>query len=102
MGYSLSMTDGILHRIARVEPRPGHRLLVDWASGDQSVVDFAGDIANGGIWARLRDEEKFAQARVANEGRVLEWPDPAGRDGSPRIDVDADGLFDLATQQGAQ
>jgi hypothetical protein len=93
------MTDGTLHPIARIEPQPSYRLLVTWASGDQSTVDFADDIRRGGIWAALRDETKFAQARVAYRGQVLEWPEPAGADGAPRIDVDVDGLYEMALRQ---
>ena len=93
------MNDGILHPITSVEPQTGYRLLVTWASGDQSSVDFANDIARGGVWSALRDEAKFAQARVAYHGHVLEWPEPAGPDGAPRIDVDADGLHEMAIRQ---
>jgi hypothetical protein len=93
------MTDGILHPIASIEAQAGYRLLVIWASGDKSIVDFGDDIRRGGIWATLRDEAKFARARLAYHGRVLEWPEPAGPDGSPRIDVDADGLHEMAARQ---
>src|SRR5271166_1840954 len=95
------MNDDILHPITHVEPRQGHRLLVARAAGDQATVSFAGDIARGGIWAALRDEAAFAQARVAYHGHVLEWPEPAGLRGEPRIDIDADGLFDMAARQRA-
>jgi hypothetical protein len=81
------MTEGILHPIASIEPRSGYRLLVTWISGDQSTVDFTDDIRRGGIWAALRDETKF------------EWPEPARSDGSPHIDVDADGLHEMAMRQ---
>jgi hypothetical protein len=93
------MTEGTLHPIASIEPRAGYRLLVTWASGDKSTVDFADDIRRGGVWAALRDETKFAQARVAYHGQVLEWPEPAGPDGAPRIDIDADGLHEMALRQ---
>jgi hypothetical protein len=93
------MTDGILHPIVRVEPQPGSRLLVTRAAGGQATVSFADDISRGGICAALRDETKFAQARVAYHGHVLEWPEPAGPDGAPRIDVDADGLHEMAVCQ---
>jgi hypothetical protein len=93
------MTDGIVHRITSIEPRTGYRLRVTWASGDPSIVDFADDIARGGIWAALRDNAKFAQAKVGYGGRVLAWPEPAGPDGAPRIDMDADGLYEMAARQ---
>jgi hypothetical protein len=95
------MNDGIVHPIASVEPQAEYRLLVTWASGDQSTVDFADDIKRGEVWAELRDAAKFAQARVAWQGRVLAWPEPTGPDGEPRIDVDADGLFEMAARQEA-
>ncbi len=47
----------------------------------------------------MADKRLFAQARVARNGTVLEWPEPKGGDGSPRIDVDADGLYAMAMQQ---
>ena len=93
------MAEGILHPIASIEPRSGYRLLVTWISGDQSTVDFTDDIRRGGIWAALRDETKFALARVAYHGQALEWPEPARSDGSPHIDVDADGLHEMAMRQ---
>ncbi len=93
------MTDGTLHPIACVQPQAGYRLLVTWKSGDQSTINFADDIGHGGIWAALRDQSRFAQVRVAYHGQVLEWPDPAGVDGAPRIDVDADGLHEMAMRQ---
>ena len=51
-------------------------------------VDFADDIGRGGIWASLHDEAKFAAARVANQGRVLEDPQPEDDPGwTYRVDL---------------
>jgi hypothetical protein len=55
-----------------------------------------------GIWSALSDPAKFARARVADRGAILEWPEPAAPDGSPRIDVNADGLYAVGFQQRAQ
>jgi hypothetical protein len=96
------VTDGILHPIASIAPQTGFRLRVTWASGEQSTVDFTDDIGRGGVWAALRDEAAFARARVAYHGHVLEWPEPAGPRGEPRIDIDADGLFEMAARQQAE
>jgi hypothetical protein len=95
------MTDGILHPIESIEAQPGYRLLVTWATGGQSTIDFSGDIRRGGIWEALRDEARFAQVRLAFRGRVVEWPEPVRPDGTPRIDVDADGLHAMAARQRA-
>lgn len=95
------MTDAVVHRIERVDPRPGYKVLVTWTTGEQTSVDFSEDVKGSGVWAELRDERKFAQVRAAYGGTVLEWPEPSGMDGAPRLDVDADGLYSLALQQRA-
>jgi len=93
------MTSGIVHRIESVAPAPGYCLLVTWTTGEQTVVDFSEDTARGGIWLKLRDPQKFANARIAYDGAVLEWPEPSGADGSPRVDIDTDGLYEMASRQ---
>jgi hypothetical protein len=96
------MSDGITRRIETVSPQSGYRVVVTWQDGQRTVADFSADVKRGGIWTALRDHAKFSQVRVAEQGAVLEWPDPAGADGSPRIDVDADGLYAMSLQQSAQ
>jgi hypothetical protein len=93
------MNDGISHRIERVDPKPGYRLSITWTTGAQVTVDFSEDVRKGGIWAPLRDPALFSRARVAGGGTILEWPEPADKDGNPRIDIDADGLYVMGTQQ---
>ena len=95
------MSDGILHRIERVDPKTGYKLLVTWSTGEQTIIDFSEEVKGGGIWTDLRDPQKFARARTVRGGTILEWPEPAGRDGSPRVDVDADGLYTKGLQQRA-
>jgi hypothetical protein len=90
---------GIEHQIETVEPQPAYRLVVTWVTGEKSVIDFANEIRGGGVWASLQDEEKFSRARSAWGGSVLEWPEPFGEDGSPRIDIDADGLWSKGFHQ---
>ena len=87
------MTDAFLHPIDRIEPLPGYRILVHWRAGGQSVADFSDDVANGPVWAPLRDEALFARVRLTSNGTVIEWPEPLGRNGEPTVDVDADGLW---------
>ena len=93
------MTDGFTHRIERIAARPGHRLLVTWHDGEEVSVDFSANIRAGGIWSELRSQDVFARVRIAEGGRAIEWPEPSGLHGEPRIDVDADGLYDLAMNQ---
>lgn len=93
------MTDGILHPIQRIEPQTGYRLRVTWADGGQDTVDFTADVERGGVWTALRDPASFARARLVRHGKVLEWPEPADTRGNPKIDIDADGLHDMARRQ---
>jgi hypothetical protein len=95
------MSSGISHRIESIVPAPGYCLFVTWATGEKTLVSFAEDIAHGGVWQEIRDERKFGGARIAHDGAVLEWPEPFGADGSPRIDIDADGLYEKAARQTA-
>ncbi len=88
-----------MHRIESVAPAQAYCLLVTWTTGEQTIVDFSEDTARGGIWLELRDTQKFAKARIAYDGAVLEWPEPSGADGGPRIDIDADGLYEMAARQ---
>jgi hypothetical protein len=94
------VTDGILHRIQAVEPSSGYRLRVTWSTGEQSDVDFSDDVHKGGVWTELRDERIFGRARVAYDGTVLEWPEPVRANGEPELDIDADGLWVMAAEQG--
>ena len=90
-----------LHRIERIESRPGYHLLVHWTSGEESMIDFSPDISTFPVWAPLRDEGLFAKVRILDEGMAIEWPDPPQRPGWPCVDVDADGLWQMAERQSA-
>ncbi len=95
------MTDAFLHPIDRIEPLSGHRILVHWREGGQSVADFSDDIAHGPVWEPLRNETQFARVRLINSGTLIEWPEPVGRNGEPAIDVDADGLWFMTHSEKA-
>ena len=96
------MTDGIEHRIARIECRPDYRVLVAWTTGRRSVLDFSDDVGSGGVWSVLRDQRLFGLVRIAHDGSVLEWPEPARPNGEPPVDIDADGLWAMANEQNTR
>jgi hypothetical protein len=73
--------------------------LVTWEDATTLPVSFSDRIRLGRIFAPLGDPIKFADVRVREGGRILEWPEPADDDGEPLIDVDADALFDMDVEQ---
>lgn len=81
------------HHVASVEPQPRYRLLVHWREGGQSLIDFSHDIANGPVWAPLKDVRLFNKVRVVDDEQVIEWPEPNRGPGWPQVDIDADGLW---------
>jgi hypothetical protein len=62
-------------RVARVEVLSGFRLRVCFNDGTEGIVELAGFLnsASAGVFAALRDERLFRQARVTL-GAVT-WPD---------------------------
>jgi hypothetical protein len=90
-----------LHHVAKIEPQPGYRVLVHWVNEGQSLIDFSSDVANGPVWAPLRDQRLFAKVRVVDYGRVIEWPEPGQGPDWPQVDIDADGLWHMAQAQSA-
>ena len=91
-----------LRRITSVQALPGYRLHVAWQDAPPITISLADDVQKGGIFRTLADEEKFAKVRIADEGYLIEWPEPADDDGRPIVDIDADALFVLGLQQHVQ
>ena len=87
-----------LLKIRSVEPREGYRLVVNLDQGS-TIVDFTDTIAKGGLFAELKDEKKFAQVRVGERQRVIEWPEPKDDLGYPAIEIDAESLVHMGSQQ---
>ena len=90
-----------VHHVAKVEPKPGYQVLVQWVNEGQSPIDFSSEIANGPVWAPLKDWQLFAKVRVVDYGRVIEWPEPNQGPDWPQVDIDADGLWHMAQAQNA-
>lgn len=88
-----------LRRIKSVGAKPGHRLAVVLDTGEEITVDLSDSITRGGVFAPLEDQKVFARVRVGDRRRTVEWPEPADGDGEPLIDIDAESLLHIASQQ---
>ena len=77
----------MLTRIAAAEPLPGYRLRLRYTDGMAGVVDMAGLIAAGGVFAALAGP-RFPTFTLTQGGRALCWLDDEGQE----VDFDADAL----------
>jgi hypothetical protein len=82
----------MLHVIGAVEVEPNFALRLTFGDGVGGVIRLADVIRRGGVFARLADPAVFAQVRIGDRGRCLEWPG--------KIDLCADALW-LEIQQQA-
>jgi hypothetical protein len=89
-----------LLRIKSVEPKPGYRLSVYLDQGPPMTIDLTQMIERGGVFASLRENDNFSKVRIGKHNRILEWPLPKDDDGYPIIEIDAESLFYMASQQG--
>jgi hypothetical protein len=64
----------LFHHVTQVSTAPGHVLRLTFADGETHEVDLTPLVRQGGVFAPLRDEARFAEARVAERGRAVEWP----------------------------
>lgn len=64
----------LFHHVTHVSTAPGHVLRLTFADGGTHEVDLAPLVGRGGVFAPLRDESRFADVRVAERGRAVEWP----------------------------
>jgi Protein of unknown function (DUF2442) len=60
--------------IDNITLRPNHQLLLHYAGGEDVLVEFRSVIEHGGVFARLAEPHFFAQVRVGERGRYIEWP----------------------------
>jgi hypothetical protein len=75
-----------LIKIRTVEPLEGHWLRVAFSDGAVKDVDVGGLLANGGVFAPIRDSrDLFDQVRVNPETQTVEWPG--------EVDLDPDVLY---------
>jgi hypothetical protein len=64
----------LFHYVTQVSTAPGHVLRLTFADGGTHDVDLAPLVRRGGVFAALRDEVHFAEVRIAERGRSVEWP----------------------------
>jgi hypothetical protein len=60
-------------RIRKVTVLPGRRLALDWDDGVRSIKDMSDLIQKRAAFKPLADEQVFAKARVADQGRAVRW-----------------------------
>ena len=77
----------LLTRIAEAEALPGYRLRLRYVDGAAGVVDMAGTVARGGVFAALVGA-RFGTFRLTQGGRAVCWLNDAGEE----VDFDADAL----------
>jgi hypothetical protein len=59
--------------VAAVPDAKAHTVELTWANGETTVNSFS-HLAGKGVFAAFADPVFFAQVRVGERGRSLEWP----------------------------
>jgi Protein of unknown function (DUF2442) len=72
-------------------------LKVAWNDGYEGIVDLRGLIAEGEIFAYVRDPENFRNVRVESYGHSIYW----GEEGDEEVDFGCDRLREIAEEQAA-
>jgi hypothetical protein len=86
----------ILRIIAAEAVLPGV-LKVIWNDGYEGIVDLRGLIADGELFAHLRDPENFKNVRVESYGHSIYW----GEERDEEVDFGCDRLREMAEEQAA-
>jgi hypothetical protein len=89
------MTD--ILRITAAEPVVQGVLKLGWNDGYEGIVDLRGIIADGEIFAHIRNPENFKQVRIAPYGHSIYW----GEEGDEEVDFGSDRLREMAEEQAA-
>ena len=75
----------MLYRIDNAVPHRDQTVTITWSDGITAIVDLAPVIANGIVFAAMREPGYFVKnMRIAEDRLGLDWPD--------RVDFSADGL----------
>jgi hypothetical protein len=75
-------------RLVSAEPIGGYKLRLHYSDGFVGEVDFSETVDRGGIFAFLRNQERFKSMQIAHLGQALVWVDDEGDD----VDFCADAL----------
>jgi hypothetical protein len=86
-----------LLRITAAEPVLHGVLKLTWNDGYEGIVDLRGTIADGMLFAHIRDAENFKKVRVERYGHSIFW----GEDGDEEVDFGCDRLREMAEEQAA-
>ena len=77
------------HDVTSVRCLDDFRLELTFDDGRSGVVDCKPLIAKGGVFARLRDPERFRRAKVNEELGIVTWDD--------EVDIAPETAYSLAT-----
>ena len=72
-------------------------LKITWNDGYEGLVDLRAAIAEGELFAHIRNPENFKQLRVESYGHSIYW----GEEGEEEVDFGCDRLREMAEQQAA-
>jgi hypothetical protein len=72
-------------------------LKLSWSDGYEGIVDLRGFIAEGEIFAPLRNPDHFRNVQVAEFGHSVFW----GEDGDEGVDFGCERLREIAERQAA-
>ena len=70
----------MLNDVARVEPRGGYRLWLQFQDGIEGEIDLEPHLTFQGVFAPLRDPTYFARVRVSPNLGTISWPNDADWD----------------------
>jgi hypothetical protein len=87
-----------LHKISRAAPDDAApyslKMWIDFDDDPKAIVDLAETFAVGGVFAALRDRQRFAAVEVADDRRSIFWRTGPGADDV--VDLCADALWLMA------
>ena len=72
-------------------------LKLTWNDGYEGIVDLRSIIAEGEIFAYVRDPENFRKVHVERYGHSIYW----GEEGNEEVDFGCDRLREIAQEQAA-
>jgi hypothetical protein len=67
-------------RLVSAVPIGEYRLRLSYSDGFVGEVDFADTVTKGGIFAFMKDPDRFKTVQIAHNGSALLWVDDAGDD----------------------